>query len=269
MGLSANSAFIKIAAKIGLFAKGIVYCLIGLFAFMSAFHIDGHSAKDSDKTGIIQNLLAQPFGRIVLLLISVGLLCYSIWRFLQSTLDTSHKGKDARGMGKRFSYFFSGAAYLSISFLAAKAFFKNKSDDGGNSYSSLSQKLIDSPGGEWLLTIVALVLVGIGLYQVWYGLKEKHRKHIDLQSLDERVSGYLLRAGKVGYISRGIVWLIIAFLFFRAASHHNPSEAGDTGTAFNFIQHGPYGAYLLALLAIGLVCYGATNFMRAFFERAF
>ena len=239
MGLSANSAFIKIAAKIGLFAKGIVYCLIGLFAFMSAFHIDGHSAKDSDKTGIIQNLLAQPFGRIVLLLISVGLLCYSIWRFLQSTLDTSHKGKDARGMGKRFSY------------------------------SSLSQKLIDSPGGEWLLTIVALVLVGIGLYQVWYGLKEKHRKHIDLQSLDERVSGYLLRAGKVGYISRGIVWLIIAFLFFRAASHHNPSEAGDTGTAFNFIQHGPYGAYLLALLAIGLVCYGATNFMRAFFERAF
>ena len=269
MDLSANSPFIKLTAKVGLFAKGIVYCLIGLFAFMSAFHINGHSAKDSDKTGIIQNLLNQPFGKTALLLISVGLLCYSVWRFLQSILDTSHKGKNASGMGKRLSYFFSGAAYLSISFLASKAFFKNRSEGGGNSYSNLSQKLLDSPGGTWLLITAALILAGIGLYQIWYGFKEKHRKHIDIQSLDERTSAYLLRAGKIGYISRGIVWLIIAFLFFKAASHQNPSEAGDTGTAFSFIQHGPYGTYLLALLAIGLVCYGATNFMRAFFEKAF
>jgi hypothetical protein len=233
---------------------------------MGAFHIDGHSAKDSDRTGVMQNLLGQPFGKVALLLIALGLLCYSIWRFLESFLDLSNKGKDAKGLGQRFTYFFSGLTYLSISFLAAKTFLEKQSD-GKDSYSNLSKKLMNLPGGEWLLIIAALILASIGIYQIWYGVKEKHRKHIDLQSLSYKASSTLLRAGKVGYISRGIVWLIIAFLFFKAASHRNPSEAGDTGKAFNFIQQGPFGVYVLALIALGLICYGVTNFLRAFFQR--
>ncbi len=234
---------------------------------MAAFHINGHSSKNSDRTGVIQNLLSQPFGRVALLLISVGLLCYSVWRILQSFLDLSNKGNKAKGIGQRFTYFFSGLTYLSIAFFAAKAFFEQRAESDGDSYSDLSQKLLGAPGGAWLLIIASLILAGIGIYQIWYGIKEKHRKHIDLQSLDSRAAATLLRAGKVGYISRGIVWLIIAFLFVKAASHRNPSEAGDTGEALSFIQHGPFGSYILVMIALGLICYGVTNFLRAFFER--
>jgi hypothetical protein len=77
----------------------------------------------------------------------------------------------------------------------------------------------------------------------------------------------LLRAGKVGYISRGVVWLVIAFLFLRAAFYAVASKAGDTAEAFRFIESSPLGSPLLGLLGLGLIAYGVFNFIRARYER--
>jgi len=260
-----SSKWIKPLAKTGLFAKGIVYCLIGLLALMSAFHINGQAAAKSDKTGVIQYLLELSGGKIILLFISVGLLAYSGWRFVQTFLDTEHKGRKPKGIGKRFSYFFSGVTYLSVCYLILKAIIAGSSNSGGSSNLQL-QRLMEHPLGILVIVGIGLTFAGIGIYQVWYGSSEKYRKHVNVQELNQKASLSLLRAGKVGYISRGIVWLIIAFLFLKAACHNNASEAGDTGSAFSFIQDGPFGTYLLATLAIGLVCYGVMNFIRAAFE---
>ncbi len=46
----------------------------------------------------------------------------------------------------------------------------------------------------------------------------------------------LLAAGKLGYVARSIVWLLIAWLFVKAALHTNSAEAGDTGKPFAFLQ---------------------------------
>ena len=260
-----NSNWIKPLAKTGLFAKGVVYCLIGLLAFMSAFRINGQAADKSDRTGAIEYLLDMSGGKIILLLISIGLLAYSCWRLVQTFLDTEHKGSQAKGIGKRISYLFSGLTYLSACYLIAKVILSGKSDSGSSSNQQV-QNLMQHSWGMWLMIGIGLVFAGIGIYQIWYGSSEKYRKHVDVQELNKKASISLLRAGKVGYIARGIVWLIIAFLFIKAAFHHNASEAGGTGSAFSFVQNGPYGTYLLALLALGLICYAVMNFIRAAFE---
>ena len=257
--------WIRPVAKTGLFAKGLVYCLIGLLALMSAFQINGQAAAKSDKTGAIQFLLEMSGGKIVLLFISIGLLAYSTWRFLQTFLDTEHKGSRPKGIAKRSSYFFSGLTYLSVCFLVSKAIIAGSSNSGGSSNSQI-QGIMKHSLGMWIMVGIGLVFAGIGVYQIWYGSSEKYRKHIDVQKLSQKASLSLLRAGKVGYISRGIVWLIVAYLFLKAAYHHNASEAGGTGSAFSFIQDGPFGSYLLATLALGLICYGVMNFIRAAFE---
>lgn len=252
-------------AKTGLFAKGIVYCLVGLLALMAAFHVNGQSAEKSDKTGAVDYLLEMTGGEIILILISVGLLAYSIWRLVQTFLDTEHKGSKPAGIGKRFSYFFSGLTYLSVCYVIIKALLAGTSNSGSSSNQQI-HSLMKHPLGIWVVIGMGLVFAGIGIYQIWYGSSEKYRKHVNLHKLNRKASLSLLRAGKIGYISRGIVWLIIAYLFFKAVYHRNASEAGDTGSAFGFIQDGPYGTYLLATLAIGLICYGVMNFIRSAFE---
>ncbi|MBC8052266.1 MAG: DUF1206 domain-containing protein [Sphingobacteriaceae bacterium] len=257
----------KPIAKFGLAAKGTVYCLIGLLAFMSAFNLGGQTTKKSSNEGVFLFVMDKPAGKIILGIITLGLLCYAVWRFIQTLLDTEQKGKKAKGLSKRLTYFFSGITYLFLSWVSFKVLSGNGGNSGGSSKTDMVSLILHQPAGQWLLGLVAAVMAGIGVYQIWYGNSEKFHKHVNVQALNPEAAHLLMRAGKIGYISRGIVWLVIAFLFFKAALHSKASEAGDTSSAFAFVEQSTFGTYLLAALAIGLICYGVMNFIRAGFEK--
>ena len=260
-----KSPWLSGLAKAGLAAKGMVYCLIGLLAFMVAFQLRSAN-QDNDKQGVFKLVLEQPAGKVLLAAIIFGLLCYSLWRFAQSIFNTSDLDHDIQGYGKRFGYLCSGLTYLFICFIAARLLLGNQ-QSGGTSRQEMVGELLGRPGGQWFVASVAAILAGMGVYQIFYGFSEKYKKHIDSQKLHKDASLSLLRAGKVGYVSRGIVWLIMAFLFLRAALHNRSAEAGDTSSAFQFVNNGEFGSYLLGALAIGLICYGVMNFIRAAYER--
>lgn len=77
----------------------------------------------------------------------------------------------------------------------------------------------------------------------------------------------LLVSGKIGYVVRGIVWLLLSYLMIRAAIHSNAGEAGDTGKAFSLVENNTMGSYFLAAIAIGLILYGLFTFIRARYEK--
>jgi hypothetical protein len=77
----------------------------------------------------------------------------------------------------------------------------------------------------------------------------------------------LLIAGKTGYVARGIVWMIIGWMFMQAALHSDSSEAGDTSKAFSFLESAAYGSYLLGAVGLGLISSGVFNFIRARHEK--
>ncbi|WP_250419064.1 MULTISPECIES: DUF1206 domain-containing protein [Pontibacter] len=130
-------AWVQRMARFGLTAKGVVYCLVGILAFMAAFELGGKSAQSSDKTGVFQFVLEQSFGRILLAIIALGLLCYTIWRFIQAFRDTEHKGDSAKGIGKRIRYAFSGLIYGALAFYAAQLVLGNGGGSGGDSRQTL------------------------------------------------------------------------------------------------------------------------------------
>jgi hypothetical protein len=263
--LNKNASWIRPIARIGLAAKGVLYSLLGLLAVMSALHINGQTSNHADRTGVFEFVLKQPAGKFLLALIAAGLLCYSIWRFIQTFLDTERKGQETKGVAKRATYLLSGLTYFFIGVLSVKALLDKPGS--GNSQKETASQILEQPAGQWLLVAVALIMAGVGIYQIWYGNSEKYRKHVDVQELDEKASRSLLRAGKIGYIARGIVWLVVAFLFAKAAIHNRASEAGDTSDAFGYLQGKTYGSYILLALALGLICYGVLNFIRAGFEK--
>ena len=249
-------------ARVGLIAKGIVYVILGTLGFMAAFEIAGQSNNDTNKTGVFTSIKEFPGGMFVLGLLAAGLLCYSLWRGIQTFSNTDDPEKK---WSKRARYFFSGLVYLSLAFTAIQLIFKNRNDDGDKNQYWASQ-ILDHPLGQWLIGLAALILAAVGIYQIYYGLSEKYKKHVQQLKLQSSGSILLLRSGKVGYISRGIVWLILAYLFLKAAIHDNSSEAGDTGKAFSFIEASTFGSFLLGGLGIGLIAYGVFNFIRARYE---
>ncbi len=255
--------WVKPVAQAGLMAKGVVYLLLGAIGFAAAAGIGGKQSSEATQTGALQTVKDLPAGTVLLLVLAVGLLCYSIWRGIQTAYNT---GGEKTKWTKRVRYLFSALAYLALAYAA----FRLATAAGGNkgdSNQQLAAELLDKPFGKFLVGAAALALAGVGGYQIYYGLSEKYKKHVQGLSLQSKQAATLLTAGKVGYISRGAVWLVIAYLFGRAAWMARASEAGSTGKAFRVVEGSPFGAYLLGALGLGMVAYGVFNFVRARYER--
>jgi len=253
---------IRLVARAGLVAKGFVYFLLGLIAIMAAFEIGGHDSNNADRSGALNFLNDSFAGKWLLPLVAAGLLCYSLWRFAEAfrcSKEFTEKWK------KTLRYLLSGIAYLLVAFSAFRLVF-NKGNKGGDNQQQFASELLSKPFGQWLLGIAALVIAGIGIYQIFYGLSEKYTKHVQKLNLTANARSMILSSGKIGYVARGIVWLIIAYMMMRAAIAASSSQAGDTGKAFQFLESSAMGTYLLGALGIGMLAYGFFNFVRARYE---
>ena len=76
--------------------------------------------------------------------------------------------------------------------------------------------------------------------------------------------GWVRTAGRVGIASRGVIYLLLAYLAFDIARHGSaPAQTTSTG-ALQELQARTGGTLLLAVLAIGLACYAGWRLFNAF-----
>jgi len=69
---AATSPWMIRLARLGYTVKGIVYVVIGWLAVMVAI---GHGGKATDQSGAIQTINSLPFGKFLLVIVAIGLLC--------------------------------------------------------------------------------------------------------------------------------------------------------------------------------------------------
>lgn len=263
---ASRSGWVKQLAKFGLYANGTVYILVGTLAFMAAFEIGGKTTENAGKSNIFSFLIDKPFGKVLVILVILGLICYALWRFVQAFMDTEQKGTDAKGLAKRAGYAFSGLIYGALAFSGFKLIQGSGQSSGGNSQQTLAHTLLEKSYGEWVLGLIGLITIGLGIYQIYKGLSGKYLKKIQGAQIKPEWRNALVRAGKVGYPARGIVWGIIGYLFLKAALSANEQEAGGTASAFQFIENNTFGSFLLGVVALGLICYGIFMFVRGRYE---
>jgi len=263
---ASRSGWVKQLAKFGLYANGTVYVLLGMLAFMAAFGLNGKTTAKAGKQSIFSFLLDQPFGKILVGIVILGLICYAIWRFIQAFMDTEKKGKDAKGLARRLGYAFSGLVYGGLAVSGFKLLQGNAQSSGGSSQQTLADTLLDKPFGQWLLGFIGLATIGLGIYQIYKGFSGKFLKKIRAAQIKTEWRNALVRAGKIGYPAHGIVWGIIGYLLLKASLHANAQEAGGTESAFQFLENSSFGSFLLGAVALGLICYGIFMFVRGRYE---
>jgi hypothetical protein len=266
--LHQQDQWIERAARAGLAAKGLVYSLVGILTFAAAFKLGGNRGNQGNKIQILQWIQDQPFGQILLGLTALGLIGYTIWRLVEAIKDTEHKGNKPKGLANRAVYLFSGLVYGVLSYYAIQMLLGNGNRSGGgngNARQTVAQKLLEQPFGQWLVGALAVGTMAVGIYQIYRALSEKYRKEIQASQLEPRIQKSLIAAGKLGYIARGIVWIIIGYLFLQAAIQSDPSEAGGTTSVFQYLEK-EYGPVILGIIALGLLCYGVFMFVRARYQ---
>jgi len=243
---------VRVLARVGLAAIGILHILIGIIALAVAFGAGG----SADQSGALQALVAVPGGLFVVWAVIVGLIFLSLWQILQSI--TAHKpGEKLIEVAKCVMYAVLAGIAISIAAGGHK--------DASSSEKTASGQLLAMPGGVLLLAAIGLGIVAGGVVFVFNGVT--HRFERDLRLPPNRWATITTTLGRVGYVSKGVALVIVGGLVTFGAITSDPEKAGGLDGSLKALTEVPFGIILLVLIALGLIAYGAFWCVRAFASR--
>jgi hypothetical protein len=239
----------EVLARIGYTARGVVFLLIGALSVLAAC---GSGQPVPDGKDALRTVLGQPFGRFLLMVITIGLLCFAAWRLSQAILDADHQGNGVAALARRVVQGAAGIFYIGFAGVAASIAIGW--DDGGNSDNlarGWTAWLLAKPYGQWLMGAIGFGFVVSAVAITGYRAEFSRRLE-----LDKVKRGVVTALGRFGFVARAVVYATIGCFLVFAALHSHSSEAKGFGGALRFLQQQPYGSVLLGITALGLLAFG-------------
>jgi len=248
--------------RFGFAVIGIVYLLIGILAAHSAVS----AAAAVGTRGALQEIVQLPFGQILLVAATIGLVCHALWRLTQALMDTDDKGSDAKGFAVRTGFVFIALLYFGLAFAAVKIVLGARTQSGFWAR-SWTAWLLAQPFGQWLVASVGAGIFIAGIYFFYQAYSTQFRETLLFAKMSEKQEKWGTRFGRLGFAARGVVFCIIGIFLVFAAWYSDAGETRDFGGALRAVEQQPYGVWLLALVAGGLFSYGIFVLFLARFRR--
>jgi hypothetical protein len=248
----------EVLARTGLSAKGVSYALVGGLAIGVAVGVGGATTS---REGALHQLAGSSVGKVILVLLAVGLAAYAGWRFVQAI--RCREDETLKKWGKRAGYAARGIVYASLAFSAAKIV---AGAGGGQSQNEKAHKataeVLSWPAGTWLVGIAGAIFIGVGLWNFYRGVTRKFEDKWrgGRSGAAERWGA---RAGVAGHLARFVVFTLIGIFAIKAAADYNPKDAVGLDGALQKLAHQSYGQLLLGITAAGLIAYAIYCFVDA------
>jgi hypothetical protein len=231
--------------------------LVGTLAIKLAL---GDGGKATSRQGALAQLAQHSFGKIALIALGLGFAAYALWRFVQAFAerpDSSDDEEKAKTWGKRVGYVGRGVIYASLTYSTAKIVAGAGGSHSQNATAHKSAALVLGwHGGCWLVGAAGLVIIGVGIWNLYRGLAKKFEDKWRMGRLTPTAKRWGARAGIVGHVARFVVFGLIGLFLIRAAIEYDPNQAIGLDGALQKLAHASYGPLLLGLTAAGLVAYG-------------
>ena len=246
-------------ARAGLVARGLMYVLIGIIAVQVA--IDG-SHQQADRTGAVRLVAQTAFGTAILWLLVVGFAGMTLWRLSEAAWGSP--GAGGRKASKRLANLARAVFYAVVTYGILKyALGVGQPSSSDSQSQDLTATALKYQGGQVVVALAGVVVVIAGLYVVYRAYKLKFLKHLRMGSASPRTRKVVTRLGQIGGIARGLVFATIGVFLVIAAKDANPKQAKGIDSALRALAHTPLGPWLLVVVAIGLMMFGAYSWCEA------
>jgi hypothetical protein len=237
--------------RIGFAARGVMYFVIGYLAL--------RSGRTEDGAGAIEMLSGDGPWAVLIWLMAAGFLAYGLWRLSEALIDTEGHGSEAGGITARLGGAVSGIVHLGLSFYAMTLASGTGGGGGSGAPQSGASAALDLPGGELILYAAAAALLATGAVQLVKAAKLQF-----LRTLDPAAArmDWVRWIGRAGYAARGLVFLTMAWFFWKAASSSSAGQAGGMSEALD-----AFSPELRLLVAAGLLLFGLFSLVEARYRR--
>ncbi|GAC1513666.1 MAG: hypothetical protein PVS3B2_08350 [Candidatus Dormibacteraceae bacterium] len=254
---AAASPLFRFLERVGYVARGALYTVMGLLALGIVLGMGGGQA--TDLAGSLVFLIAHPFGKLILIVMAIGLASYSLWGFIRAIYDPMHRGSDASGYMARLGFVTSAVSYGALVILALQIL-RGSGGPAGDSTKTTIASVLTHPGGGAVTIVLGLIAIGVGLGQFAEAYRAAFKRDLKGAEMSERARTTVIRLGRFGMFARGVIFLVIGWFMVQAGLHHDPSKVQGFGGAFVVLLGQPFGRVLLGVVALGFVALGLYSF---------
>lgn len=238
-------------ARFGFAAKGIVTILIGALALRFAL---GWGGSITGPQGAIEVLLDEPFGRTNLAVLAMGLAGYALWMFVEAIMDPEGKGTSFQGIAERVAFLVTGAGFALLAYATVNLLF-GAEGGGGMGLDDLAATILTPHLGRWFVGLVGAIVMIAGLLQLRLGITAGFR-HILRPGLSRVARVAVVASGVVGYVTLGVLSLMVGYSLVEVAIRYDPSRAGGWDDALTILAGLGEDRWLLGIVSAGLIFYG-------------
>ena len=233
--------------RLGFAARGLLYIVIG-------FLLVG-TGRAEDASGVF-SYLGTGAGRWLLYAMAAGFAGYGLWRLADAALAIESGHKEHAGW-KRVAAGVSGVVHL---YLANKALdtAEGAAKLAGSGGEQQAQTVLQLPGGQLLLGLIALVLAAAGIAQIKTAWRCSFLRHLSEWARESWVKWL----GRAGYTARGLVFLVAAYFAARAALADRSSMVGGVEQVLEWLSP-PTNL----IVAAGLMLFGVYGLIEAWQRR--
>jgi hypothetical protein len=254
----ADSPWVYRLARLGYAAEGLLYVIVGGTASLAAVNVGG---RVRGTRGALNLIVAQPFGRLVVALVAVGLCGYMLRRFMQVFVPPTDgvPPKPIMRILRRVGFALSGLAHAGIALAALRLVLGPAVLSSGGRQPSrgwATLLLVWKPLDGWLTLLVGLVIVGVAIFYFYKAVSRRFTIDLELERMSRHVERATLACGIAGYAGRGIGFLIIGAFLVYAGWYVEEVEARGFGDILRALEEQPFGAWVLIAVAAGLTAYG-------------
>ncbi|MFC1401907.1 MULTISPECIES: DUF1206 domain-containing protein [unclassified Streptacidiphilus] len=248
---------LRTAGRAGFVARGVVYVLIGVLALEIAL---GKGGGEADRQGALHQVAAQPFGLAMLWILVVGFACMALWRAsLAAYGEAGRKKTGSRILSAGRAVFYASVCWGTAAYAAGSG-----GQTGSNAKSQdWTASALKLPGGQVLVAIVGVVLFGVGVGIAVSAIRRTFLKKLNTAAMSVRVRKVVTALGIGGSTARGTVFAGAGVFIVVAAVRFDPKQAKGMDATLRSFAHTPAGPWLLVLVALGLVLFGAFSFASA------
>jgi hypothetical protein len=212
----------------------------------------------------LETIAKQPFGKALLILMAIGLAGYAIWRLVRAALGHGPEASD--DTKERLDGLASGIGYALLCVTAVSILIGSGSGGSGGP-DKATGGVLDWPGGQILVGLAGLIIVGVGLEQGYKGISKKFLEDSKTEQMSERVERFVTALGSFGHLARMVVFCLIGYFLIRAAIDYDADKALGLDGALTKLAHASYGPVLLGIVAAGLIGFAAYSVVDARYRK--
>lgn len=246
-------------ARLGYASKAVIYGIVGVLAVLTATDRGG---RITDTSGALKVVLTQPFGRLLLIVVAVGLCGYAVWRLLDAITDPDRHGTSRKGLVIRIGNVIRGCVYGALGIEAIRLL-RGLGGSRPDEAEMWTGRILRLPFGELALGLVGVIAAVYGVAEIIESIKGKYDEKVDWSAIDARVRSTAKRISRFGVAVRGGLIATLGVYLVRAALTHDPSEVAGSRESMLRLGGLVEGRWFLAVIAAGVIAYAVDQAVHA------